>query len=486
MSCTTILVGRLASYDGSTLMARNDDSGSSGFTPKKFVVVQPEEQPRHYVSKISGVEIDLPENPLRYTSMPNVHPERGVWGEAGVNSANVAMSATETLTSNPRVLGADPLVPGGIGEEDLLTIVLPYIHSAREGVERLGELLEKYGTYEMNGIGFQDVNEIWWLESVGGHHWIAVRVPDECYVVNPNQQGIDSLDLIDALGDQEDSMCSADLADFIRDNHLDVIRRERELEDEPCFYVRGAFGSHSDSDHSYNTPRAWYMERYFSRNQYDWDGPEARYTPESDDIPWYLEPDRQITVEDIKYILSSYYQGTEFNPYGHYGDDRNRGRYRPIGINRNSFVAITQLRPYVPKKLAAIEWLALGSNAFNAAVPFYANVNTTPAYLSGTTARVTTESFYWANRIIGALTDAHYRSCIADVNRYQADVMATGHRMLKEFDGVAGKMRSPEKYLAECNEAIAEETRKKTDELLDKVLNTASLQMKNAYSKDDA
>ena len=87
-----------------------------------------------------------------------------------------------------RVLGADPLVeyvpakddaeeiPGGIGEEDIVSVVLPYIHSAREGVMRLGSLLEKYGTYEMNGIAFSDKNEIWWLETIGGHHWIARRV----------------------------------------------------------------------------------------------------------------------------------------------------------------------------------------------------------------------------------------------------------------------------------------------------------------------
>ncbi len=71
MACTTILVGKKASYDGSTMIARNDDSGSGHFTPKKFVVVQPEEQPRHYESVISHVKIELPEQPMRYTAVPN-------------------------------------------------------------------------------------------------------------------------------------------------------------------------------------------------------------------------------------------------------------------------------------------------------------------------------------------------------------------------------------------------------------------------------
>ena len=51
MSCTTLLVGKNASYDGSTMIARNDDSGADGFTPKKFVVISSKEQKRKYKKK---------------------------------------------------------------------------------------------------------------------------------------------------------------------------------------------------------------------------------------------------------------------------------------------------------------------------------------------------------------------------------------------------------------------------------------------------
>ena len=147
MACTTLLVGKNASYDGSTMIARNDDSGSGHFTAKKFVVVQPEEHPAVYRSVLSHVEIPLPGDPMRMTAMPNAVEGKGIWAAAGVNAANVGMTATETITSNPRVLGADPLVvyqpargeqpevPGGIGEEDIVYLVLPYIHTAREFVD---------------------------------------------------------------------------------------------------------------------------------------------------------------------------------------------------------------------------------------------------------------------------------------------------------------------------------------------------------------
>ena len=222
MACTTILVGKKASYDGSTMIARNDDSQSGVFTEKKFTVVLPENQPKVYKSVISGVEIPLKNRPMKYTAMPNALSGEGIWAAAGVNEENISMSATETITSNERVLGADPLVKNGIGEEDIVVLVLPYIHSAREGVLYLGNLLKTYGTYEMNGIAFQDQEEIWWLETIGGHHWMAKRVPDDHYVVMPNQQGIDSFDFEDAYGDKKDHLCSSDLKEFTEKYYLDL------------------------------------------------------------------------------------------------------------------------------------------------------------------------------------------------------------------------------------------------------------------------
>ena len=79
MPCTTILVGKKASYDGSTMIARNDDSGAGHYTSKKFVVIHPEEQPRTYKTEISHLTIELPDNPMRYTAVPNAEKGEGVW-----------------------------------------------------------------------------------------------------------------------------------------------------------------------------------------------------------------------------------------------------------------------------------------------------------------------------------------------------------------------------------------------------------------------
>ena len=494
MGCTTILVGKKAPYDGSTKIARNDDSGAGHFTAKKFAVVSPEQQPKTYHSVLSHVTIELPENPMRYTAMPNAVEGKGIWAASGVNEAHVAMTATETITSNPRVLGADPLVvyqpaadgkeeiAGGIGEEDLVCLVLPYIRSAREGVLRLGSLLEQYGTYEMNGIAFQDKDEIWWLETIGGHHWMARRVPDEVYVVMPNQLGIDSFDLEDAYGEQKNFLCSADLKEFIETYHLN-------LSMDGSLNPRDVFGSHDDADHVYNTPRAWFMERYLNPNTYRWDGALADFTPVSDDLPWCMVPEKKITVEDVKYVLSGHYQGTLYDPYGSYGDKSMRGAYRSIGINRNDFMALIQIRPDMEADCRPVEWIAYGSNAFNALVPFYADVEETPEYLNNTTGRVSTENFYWSSRLIAAMADASYNKSLFHVERYQERVAAKGHELINRYDArlAAEQDTAARKALRQqANAEIAAMLQKETDDTLDKVLFELSSQMKNAYSRSDA
>ena len=486
MPCTTILVGKDASYDGSCIMARNDDAGAGHFTPKKFVVIQPSEQPIEYESVLSHVKIELPKDPMRYTAVPNIDNEKGIWAACGINEAGVGMSATETITSNPRVLGADPLVvydpdtntPGGIGEEDLVYITLPYIHSAREGVERLGKLLEQYGTYEMNGIGFSDTKEVWWLESIGGHHWMARRVPDDAYVAMPNQLGIDYFDFEDAYGKKENFMCSADLKDF-------TLRWNLDLTLEGPFDPRAAFGSHDDADHVYNTPRAWYIERYLNPNTFVWDGEDPDFSPRSDDIPWCLVPEKKITIEDVKYLLSSHYQGTPYDPYMSYGDRSMAGAYRSIGVNRTSFLGIIQNRPHAK----ALEWISFGANPFNISVPFYVNVDQTPDYVSNTTASVDTNNFYWVSRLIEAMADASYKESLNIIERYQNVAFAKGHEIINRYDALISKETDPkakESLCAKANQELADMAQKLSTKTLDQVLYQLSCNMKNAYARSDA
>ncbi len=485
MACTTVLVGKNASYNGATFIARNEDSPSGEFCAKRFIVVDGKEQPVKYKTVLSKQEIELPENPMRYTSTPNADKKDGVWAAHGVNEVDVGMTATETIASNERVLGADPLLKkGGIGEEDMNLLVLPYVKSARQGVERLGMLLEKYGTYEMNGIAFSDKDEIWWLESIGGHHWMAKRVPDDMYVVMPNQLGIDTFDFTDAYGAKQNYMCSADLQKFMIENHLNLDLKNNNDVINP----RLVFGTHDDADHVYNTPRAWFIERYFNPKTYKWDGPDADFKPDSDDIPWALVPEHKITIEEMKYVLSSHYNGTELDPYGSYGPKDMRGAYRSIGINRNDSLALIEIRGDMPESCRSIQWMAFSSNAFNAMAPFYTNILKTPHYLSYVPKECTTESFYWASRLIAALSDGAYKKCQAHIERYQLAVASRSHEILNKYDKlISAQTGNGGRELCEkANGEVAAMLKEETSKTLNKVLYESSCLMKNSYSRSDA
>ena len=523
MSCTTILVGKNASYDGSTIIARDDDSGSGRYDPKRFVAVAPDDQPRHYRSVLSHVEIELPDNPCRYTIAPNVLNKSWHSGRSRCQRTQRGderhrnhrcqrararcgprWSSCGRLSANRTAPIIRPSSPGGIGEEDIITLVLPYVTTAREGVARLGELLETYGTYESNGVIISDVDEIWYVETIGGHHWIARRVPDDCYATIPNQLGIDDFDLADAFGEQREYLCSADLREFMATHHLDrtmgtpVSSNGRHAHSAGFgttvalptrFNPRKAFGTATPKDHIYNTPRAWYMQRRLNPSE-DWDSPAARYTPESDDIPWCRVPEDKVSLEDVDFLLSSHFEGTPYDPYGTTGTAESRHRYRPIGVNRTGHMVAIQVRPYVPAANRTVMWVSFGSGPFTAAAPFYANVNDTPAYLRDTTPEVSTDCLYWTNRLIATLADAHFYETSNAVEGFSEDVRSFGHRLVERTDdalATAGATDAPSvtARLAAANDEMADYLRKRNTKLLGDVLYTSSNLMHNSFAMSD-
>lgn len=463
--CTTILVGKEATIDGSTMIARSEDGGST-IIPEAFIAVNPKEQPKHYKAVISGQEIDdedLLPNPLRYTSAPDASGKNGIWAAAGINDATVAMTATETITTNSRIQGIDPLVEeGGLGEEDFVTLTLPYIHSAREGVKRLGYLVEKYGTYEMNGSAFADHDEVWYIETIGGHHWAARRIPDDAYVAAPNRLNIDFFD----FNDEENFMCSSDLLDIINEYHLNP--------DYQGYNLRHIFGSSTIKDAHYNNPRAWYIHRYFDP---EWEG-----EPGDQDQPFITYAKKKISPEDIKFLESSHYQDTKYDVYSTTNTEAEKKLFRPIGINRNFETHILQIRNDVEEGIAGVQWLAFGPNTFNCFVPFYTNVTTTPAsFQTGPDFDLT--KIFWLNKLNAQLGDTNYKVYSALEQAFEEKTMAKLRQIENETDravkGLTG--RDLQEKLEEANQKMADLTYKQTAALTGEMVKDGHSLMKLKY-----
>ena len=249
----------------------------------------------------------------------------------------------------------------------------------------------------------------------------------------PNQLGLDDFDVEDALGDARNHMCSADLTEFIRENHLD---RGMGADSEPGWPVQPAPVRHARQRPYLNTPRAWYMERYLNPSE-DWDSPAARYTPISDDIPWCRRPENRVTVEDVAFLMASHFEDTPYDPYGTLGTEETRHRYRPIGINRTGQMGLLQIRPFEPEANRSVMWLQYGSGPFTTLTPFYTNVRDTPAYLRDTGAGfdgfvlLDEPDYHCARR-------SHYVSNSNAIEHYRENVMSHGHAHIARVDAAAG------------------------------------------------
>lgn len=465
-SCTAMLVGKDASINHATMIARNEDA-EGAINPKRFIYVPFRAESQTFKSTFNGFQLSLPSNALGHTLTPMAELNDGEWGEAGINSENVAMSATETEFTNATMLGLDPLVPDGIGEEAMVSCVLPFVKTAREGVKRLGQIISQYGTCESNGIAFADDNEVWYLETVGGHHWAAQRIPDNGYVIAPNQTGIQEID----FNDSDHFITAPDLAAFAQEHHLNS-RPD-------SFNFREIFGEDLRSDRYYNTPRVWTGQRYFQN--------QVTAGPESRDYPFVQYAPRKIAVADVAMILADHFQGTPYDPYGTTGTAEEKTRYRSIGLNRNQEMHILEIRGDLPQNYQAIHWIAMGMNPFNFPIPFYANCNDTPIYFKNTTSQATTENWYWLNKIIANMADPLYaRHDEIVMNRimsYRRAGFALGAQQVAAIDAKGSQEDLSAVTLTKLNQETASQAWQMTQELLTDLTTMAAERLTLQFEK---
>ncbi|XIF20240.1 MAG: C69 family dipeptidase [Acetilactobacillus jinshanensis] len=388
LACTSILIGKKASTDGSVMIGRNEDSRAAW--PKHYVVHPHQELKSSPVFKShdNQFKLNLPKVRYKYAATPEWTKRYGLFEEDGINEFNVAMSATESTYSNETVLGYDPLVKNGIGEEAMITVVLPYVKSARQGVQRLGKIIDKYGTDESNGILFADRNSAWYMETGGGHQWVAERIPDDCYAVVANQTAIQNVD----FNDPKNFMWSPQIREFVKKYHLNPSQ-------DGSFNFRQIFGTHNLADTYYNTPRVWYGQRMFN--------PEIHQDPQSQHLPFLMKSHRKLSVNDAEAFLSSHYQGTPYDPIGE-GKPKDRERFRPVSLAKTQESHVLQIRPDQPKETTGIHWLAMGVAAQSTYVPFFSGITKTPTAYHRGTQDYQHNSAYWTFKLAGILVDGHY------------------------------------------------------------------------------
>jgi dipeptidase len=438
--CTTIIVGSKQSADGSLICARSEDFDCK-LAKNLELYEDTDNGPEEFVARDSAFRCPLPKKRLGYSAMPGCDLP-GHWGSAGFNTAGVGMSSTETIFSSTKALDADPLVDNGIAENCVFNIILPYIHTAREGVERLGKMIEEYGSAEGYGVGFIDKDEIWYLESACGHRWLACRMPKDKYFVTGNQSRYRRYD----KDDKKHFLASADLIEFAEKHGLYDPKKGE-------FDFHEAYARDEELDATYNYPRVWGLQKMFS--------PAIKNDVTKNTFPVYAEAEKKISITDMRHAFRFHYNDTEHDPYLH---SNPKEPYRPVSIFRTCQTHILTVRPWLPQAIACVDYMAMGMADLGVFLPYYQGITSYPkAYTMGT-CHSSNDSAYWKFRHVQALGMTNY-------NLYAPVIHERYQKFEAECDERQKEME--EQYLQICKSQpihAQEMLQKFSDDLLQRAL----------------
>lgn len=408
--CTTVIVGKQMTADGSMMVARSEDWNAM-YAKNLEMYIDTDNGPESFVARDSPFQCDLPKKALGYTAMPTFDLP-GHWGSAGFNTAGVGMSATESIFSSEKALAADPLVASGVAENSVFNIVLPYIRTAREGVERLGKLIEQFGVAEGFGVGFVDNSEIWYLETASGHRWLACRMPEDQYFVTGNQSRFRKYDPKDTAN----YMASADLIDFAIQHKLyDPATGEFDFH---LAYIRDV-----QLDTTYNYPRVWGLQGILS--------PDIKNDVTKNTFPVFAKAQKPITLDDMRRVFRFHYNGTEHDPYLH---SNPKEKYRPVSIFRTTQTHILHVRPELPQPIGCVDYYAMGMADLGVFVPLYQGITSYPkAYMLGTD-RSSADSAYWKMRKVMTLGMVNYNAYAPVIQETYAKFEAEITQRQKEME----------------------------------------------------
>ena len=382
-ACTGFIIGKDLTTDGSTLYGRTEDLEPNH--NKNFVVRERKYNKAgdKFVDETNGFSFDLPAVSYKYTAVPDVTPEQGVFDEAGFNEEGVSISATVSASANDDIQKVDPYVKDGIAESALTSVVLPHVKTAKEGVELLAKIVREKGAAEGNIVTIADKTGVWYMEILSGHQYAAIKFPDDKYAVFPNTFFLGSVD----KNDSENTILSADL--------------EKTAQDAGTYKeINGSF----HVAQSYNPPLA---EADRSRV---WSGikaldPNADVQYDDEYFELMHSTSDKLSLRDAMSLQRNRLEGTDFKPQdqmeldGKGIPDKTKADpvYKYPISNPNVMEAhIFQLKDNLPASTGGgILWLAMGSPRNAPYLPYYGNIsNTSQPYQEMSTA-YNENSWYW-------------------------------------------------------------------------------------------
>ena len=420
MSCTSIMVGKNASADGSVMTSHTCDSWYR--TWMRMVPAQDYQNDTITAIYDGRMHTQSPDDSTKMYRKGVIPQVRHTYRY--LDTAYPCLNEKQLAIGETTISGRDTLrnKQGMFMIEELERIALERCSTAREAIRLMGELVKQYG-YGDSGecLTIADKNEVWIFEIYGegpkkiGGVWAAVRIPDDEIAVSANISRIDKLD----LNDTDRYMASA--------NVFDVAKKLKlwDGKEEFSFWRAYSGGNYFGEKKNYS------VREFFIMNEL---APSAHLCDTVENLPLSVRPDKKVSAEQVMRLLGSYYEGTpqnlsfrhkipnpekakqgqqaqnrsedigsadatevpdsivspfsnpwmrpdEINMYYAMGDSVMKN-IRTVSVPWCAYSTVIQLRSWLPDEVGGVAWVALDNPGESPRFPIFSGTTELPAMLN--------------------------------------------------------------------------------------------------------
>jgi dipeptidase len=397
-SCTSIMVGKNASTDGSVMTAHTCDGNY-----RTWVRMEPAadhaDTAMHIVYK-GTLHTETPDDMRKLKVAGRIPQAKHTY--AYLNTAYPSLNEKQLAMGEATFVGPDTLVnkSGMFLVEELQRVALQRCDNARDAIRLIGSLIKEYGFGDYGEcITIADPKEVWQMEILGegpekiGGVWAAQRIPDDHVGIQANIVRIGTID----LKNPDYFMAS--------DNYKEVALEFGLWDGKEPFKFWKAYG---------NVDKPYKIREFYVLNAL---APSLGLTMDMDELPFSVKPENKVSVEKLAQLYRETYEGSPFDMTQHIkmvkkryddnrkeigqdtiispvanpwptGDMRNTLNYlapgtiefqRTVSVSWCSYSHITQLRGWLPDAIGAVSWFSFDNPGESPRIPVYAGVNELPA-----------------------------------------------------------------------------------------------------------
>ena len=323
---------------------------------------------------------------------------------------------------------------GGIDYGSLIYITLQRAKTAREAIDIIVELANRYG-YASEGESFSiaDKKEAWIMELIGkgtnlrngvntnkGIVWVAMRVPDGAICAHANQARIGKF----PLKDPDNCLYAPDVISFARrKGYFDGPDSEFSFKKAYCPADAGTIrGCDARAWSAFNILTDGWFSFYnengdpVTKDAYGYLDYVMGQNPDND-FPLFVYPRRKVSVKAVADVMRDHFEGTpmdmsqdigaggnalpyRWRPMEFQVDGKTYVNERAIATQQTGFWMVGQARYYVPDVVGGILWFGTDDAATSYLTPIYTSITKVPECFregNGDLLHYSATSSFWMN-----------------------------------------------------------------------------------------